>query len=45
MYNERTREEASFRGEAHSLYSFNVSTRKIRFVASRLRLGRFFCCF
>lgn len=39
------REEASFRGEIHSLYSFNVLTRKIRFQASRLRLGRFFCCY
>lgn len=36
------REEASFRGEIHSLYSFNVLTRKIRFRASMLRLGRFF---
>lgn len=39
------REEASSRGEIHSLYSFNVLTRKIRFRAFRLRLGRFFCCY
>ena len=39
------REGASSREALHSLYSFNVSTHKIRFLASRFRPGRFFCCY
>ena len=39
------REEASFRGGAHSLYSFNVSTRKLGFGRPALPLGAFFVVF
>nr|DAF32272.1 MAG TPA: hypothetical protein [Ackermannviridae sp.] len=36
------REEASFHGGDHSLYSFNVSTRKLGFRRPALPLGAFF---
>nr|DAG99394.1 MAG TPA: hypothetical protein [Ackermannviridae sp.] len=38
------REEASFRDEAHSLYSFDVVTTKSGFWRPA-SAGRFFCCY